>query len=969
MCLGNTFDCGNGTCISTVQRCDQKVDCVNGRDEEDCFEDDCWEDEFQCNTFTQCIPQEKRCDGISECSDGSDEMGCGDVGCDGFRCRNNRCIRLRWRCDGDKDCTDGSDEEDCPEEPSCSDEDFFCKASNRCMPRRWICDSDEDCADGSDEVNCTPPPCSGFKCRNEKCILRRWQCDGDDDCGDSSDEEDCPGQPTCSESEFLCRPNKKCLPKTWMCDLEKDCPDGSDESDCERVACEGFKCPNNKCISIDWRCDGDRDCVDGSDEEECEAFECSRQSCSQGCRLTDNGTVCFCDEGFQLQPDGKSCINASESAVDEKADMEPFLLYASSSDGIKGIWLRSNATFTLYGPSSPVVALDVDSARNLLFWVEIPGNESRVYRSFLNGSHVSLLFTLAPSRLEGIALDKVAGNIYLTDLRMKRISVCMADGYVCAVLISSGLEKPRDIVLRPEEKEIFWTDWGRHPAVMRAHMDGTSVTPLINSSIVWPNGLAIDSAANRLYWTDAKLKKIEYFDLLTMERKIVLRRSNFHPYAVKIFHDVMYWSDWSSLSVDRANKFDGRARERVVSNKRMMIGGIFVHEPRVKPPVMANPCSNSPCEHICVLSGGGYKCLCSVDYQLGSDGSACVLTNHTQNHTGVHGRTLYNDVAANGTTGNMPGHLPTYVIVSEEDSLYRVSGNSTAGHTVTKIPMDPPVKVGAMAFDWSGQTLYFDDQLKNTVLSLHLGSSNVKVVHPEHNGSISGMDFDGSNRNLYWVDEEKRTVEVCRSNGSGHTVLLKVLASPVDIVVYPAGGVMFLLSLSEFPAVTRYAMDGTKPRKLWSLSAVRSMSLSVDQSSKMMFWADPVRRGIGWVSLESEAYSPVMMVRPITGVVVSVSAENDRVYWVTSRESALFFMDVGDGRVHSVGLPARNGTVARKVIYAAAAPDEGKGMCSVPENGGCSHICLPSGLMPSCLCPSGMATSSEHHVCKETQEH
>ena len=40
---------------------------------------------------------------------------------------------------------------------------------------------------------------------------------------------------------------------------------------------------------------------------------------------------------------------------------------------------------------------------------------------------------------------------------------------------------------------LFWTDDARNsPSVKKAHMDGTSVSKIITTGIIWPNGLAID---------------------------------------------------------------------------------------------------------------------------------------------------------------------------------------------------------------------------------------------------------------------------------------------------------------------------------------------------------------------------------------------------------------------------------------------------------------------------------------------
>lgn len=56
---------------------------------------------------------------------------------------------------------------------------------------------------------------------------------------------------------------------------------------------------------------------------------------------------------------------------------------------------------------------------------------------------------------------------------------------------------------------MYWTDWGEHPKIERANLDGMERVVLLNSSLGWPNGLALDYAAGKLYWGDAKTDKIE----------------------------------------------------------------------------------------------------------------------------------------------------------------------------------------------------------------------------------------------------------------------------------------------------------------------------------------------------------------------------------------------------------------------------------------------------------------------------
>lgn len=56
---------------------------------------------------------------------------------------------------------------------------------------------------------------------------------------------------------------------------------------------------------------------------------------------------------------------------------------------------------------------------------------------------------------------------------------------------------------------MYWTDWGEHPKIECASLDGQDRRVLVNTSLGWPNGLALDLQEGKLYWGDAKTDKIE----------------------------------------------------------------------------------------------------------------------------------------------------------------------------------------------------------------------------------------------------------------------------------------------------------------------------------------------------------------------------------------------------------------------------------------------------------------------------
>ena len=91
------------------------------------------------------------------------------------------------------------------------------------------------------------------------------------------------------------------------------------------------------------------------------------------------------------------------------------------------------------------------------------------------------------------------------------IQVSRLNGSHRLPLISSGLVKPRAIVLYPSKGLMYWSDWGDVPKIEKAYMDGSSRKALLSNKsrlIFWPNGLTIDYQTDLLYWIDGRLNLI-----------------------------------------------------------------------------------------------------------------------------------------------------------------------------------------------------------------------------------------------------------------------------------------------------------------------------------------------------------------------------------------------------------------------------------------------------------------------------
>lgn len=101
---------------------------------------------------------------------------------------------------------------------------------------------------------------------------------------------------------------------------------------------------------------------------------------------------------------------------------------------------------------------------------------------------------------------------------------------------------------------MFWTDWGRLHRVESSSMDGSGRYVIASKSVYWPNGLTLDYAGSRVYWTDARHHVIESARFDGSERVLVVSEHLQHPFSLTLFEDDLFWTDWRSLSIFSASK-------------------------------------------------------------------------------------------------------------------------------------------------------------------------------------------------------------------------------------------------------------------------------------------------------------------------------------------------------------------------------------------------------------------------------
>ncbi|CAA99828.2 EGF-like domain-containing protein [Caenorhabditis elegans] len=345
------------------------------------------------------------------------------------------------------------------------------------------------------------------------------------------------------------------------------------------------------------------------DVDECESLS---SACSQKCVNLPGTFECTCDpRTYKLATDNKTC---------ERIDQSPMWLFFAHGQSVWNISTDGKSFQLQRAGLQKTAMIDIDVKENRLYYADIGANV--IERMNIEGTFPQAVQRFDVDGLEGIAVDWIGRNLY--SLRREDILVQSLDGRFRQPLYKNVMTLPRSITLHPAKGIMFVTDWSANAFIAAASMDGSHFRKIITERITWPNAVAVDIFAEKIYWADAFLDTIESANMDGTGRRVIIADAGSvpHVFGLAIADDYLYWTDWTYRGILRANKHNGE-NITVLAQTALLPYSLKVFHKSLQPEETST-CETRGCDQLCLLGeNGAATCACGEGFDLLNDGKKC----------------------------------------------------------------------------------------------------------------------------------------------------------------------------------------------------------------------------------------------------------------------------------------------------------------------------------------------------------
>ncbi|KAL3871007.1 hypothetical protein ACJMK2_039032, partial [Sinanodonta woodiana] len=575
------------------------------------------------------------------------------------------------------------------------------------------------------------------------------------------------------------------------------------------------------------------------------------------------------------------------------------------------------------------MALDTDQRQIII------ANETAIYWAMVDILELHQL-TKPPGTISGLAWDGFDRNVYWSEKDTGIIWRVSRESDTATVVIS-GLIRPRDIVILPNERMMCWISERNGSAIECCSLDGSNHHSILNSiNLMKPLSLSYDMYDKRIYFLDIEPNGFNsvyscnidgsdlslFLSIFKLLDKLAIYKGHLLLISHNINETLLMSYSIASISNTTVGVFAGAGNITAVN--------FFDENLRQNE---TGPCYNfnGGCEQICLSSGKSRICECTFGFKLAPNGNNCLADPIKDDFMLIEDWT-YNKFYQISLTDQIIRGIKGKLVESLTDIAYNPVYDLVIWVTEeSKISMIHLNGTGQQTFITLGENNLYPNQLAVDVSTGSIYYSAIRYM--EH------------------ADGYHSQIGIILPNGK-HKVILTRLSFPKGLVVYPSKGLMFFIDSGYETYIGQANMDGTQASVLLKLSNDKMPTrLTIDYKNDYLYWYDYADRSIQYCKLDGTNYQTLVKYPDVN--IHGLALYKDYLYITAAEHLSMRKVKISNPNENTeFASYGELGSIGSITIYSSTVQNKND-FCSV-GNGGCSTFCLPTPHGSICACEDGV---------------
>ena len=433
-----------------------------------------------------------------------------------------------------------------------------------------------------------------------------------------------------------------------------------------------------------------------------------------------------------------------------------------------------------------------------------------------------------------------------------------------------------------ELEELYWLN---SRGIYKTSLQTVAPEEIVRVEIAFPDDIAYDPGANKIYWSNPGLQKIRRANPDGSEREDVITdiTSFANDIALDLINNKLYWTDKPGHVIRRSN-LDGSEVETVVATDTTVTPGSLVVDPErdVFYWVGVFDQGEEPRE---------YRVLRTT-----LDGSGAEPVVSGQSSIGKLALDRVND--------------KLYWSSLAEDAIFR---SNIDGSTIEKIidPQDDQISPYDVAVNPDQNILFWSDQFGDSIYRANLdGSNNQFIVEPDEIGS---MTLDPVNGRIYFTDLFSSRVLGVDVDGTNQQVLVESAVVIPEVMVLDHVNEQIYYKERWFNQLQRVGFDGSNITET-SFRATRldGYALTVDNKRGKVYWSLYSPSALRRANLDGTMSELIRMPDNLRPVSMALDINLERMYWIAfDTDDRNYSFYAGDPGLEDVDTLIRPGVIER----------------------------------------------------------